>query len=105
MRVLYLTHRLPYAPNRGDRVRAFHTLRLLAARAQVDLISLVHDREEMDCVEAMRGVVDSVVPVMVPRLRNLARAAAALPTNRPLTHVLLDAPALTDTIQDVCRRR
>ena len=46
MRVLYLTHRLPYAPNRGDRVRAFHTLKLLASRADVELLSLVHDGAE-----------------------------------------------------------
>ena len=29
MRVLFLTHRLPYAPNRGDRIRAYHILRAL----------------------------------------------------------------------------
>jgi hypothetical protein len=31
MRVLFLTHRLPYAPNRGDRILAYHLLRALAA--------------------------------------------------------------------------
>ena len=43
MRVLFLTHRLPYAPNRGDRLRAFHILKALRGRAKVHLISLVHD--------------------------------------------------------------
>ena len=35
MKVLILTHRLPYAPNRGDRVRAYHIVKLLGARADV----------------------------------------------------------------------
>ena len=26
VRILFLTHRLPYAPNRGDRIRAYHVL-------------------------------------------------------------------------------
>src|SRR5207247_9362003 len=43
VRVLFLTHRLPYAPNRGDRIRAYHILRMLASRAEVELVSLVHD--------------------------------------------------------------
>ncbi|HEY2880862.1 MAG TPA: glycosyltransferase [Pirellulales bacterium] len=36
-RILYLTHRVPYPPNRGDRIRSFHTLQYLAARAEIDL--------------------------------------------------------------------
>ena len=31
MRVLFLTHRLPYAPNRGDRIRAYHILKASSA--------------------------------------------------------------------------
>ena len=42
MRVLYLTHRLPFAPNRGDRIRSFHLLEGLRAAADVSLVSLVH---------------------------------------------------------------
>ena len=41
MRVLFLTHRLPYAPNRGDRIRAYHLLREMSQVAEVDLVSLV----------------------------------------------------------------
>lgn len=37
MRILFLAHRLPYPPNRGDRIRSFHLLRFLARRADVDL--------------------------------------------------------------------
>ena len=31
--VLYLVHRLPFPPNKGDKVRSFHLLQHLAARA------------------------------------------------------------------------
>src|SRR6185503_142028 len=60
MRILFLTHRLPYAPNRGDRIRAYHLLRHLSARHQVDLVSLVHDDEEADHAGDLRSMVDSV---------------------------------------------
>ena len=46
MRILALTHRLPYAPNRGDRLRAYHMLQHLREHADVELVSLVHDDEE-----------------------------------------------------------
>ena len=38
VRVLFLTHRLPYAPNRGDRVRAYHIVRLLAPRVDLEIV-------------------------------------------------------------------
>ena len=41
--ILYLTHRVPYPPNRGDRIRAYHTLRFLAEQANVHLACLTEE--------------------------------------------------------------
>jgi sugar transferase (PEP-CTERM/EpsH1 system associated) len=103
--VLFLTHRLPYAPNRGDRVRAYHILEMLAARAEVDLVSFVHDREEAAQADAVRRVTPHVTTVAIPRGRNYVRAVRALPTAMPLTHALLDAPELGRKLRDICARR
>ena len=103
MRILYLTHRLPYAPNRGDRVRAFHTLKLLAGRAEVELLSLVHDRGEAGQASVLLDLA-KVTVARVPKWQNRVRAAAALPTTRPLTEVLLDAPALARSVRDIVER-
>jgi len=94
MRILFLTHRLPYAPNRGDRIRAYHVARHLARHHEIDLLSLMHDEEEESRTADLRFIFSRVDVARVPRARNLARAVAALPTSRPLTHVLLDAPRL-----------
>jgi len=99
MKVLILTHRLPYAPNRGDRVRAHHIVRLLAARADVRVVSLVHDRDEAAQADTLRQLGVGVATAMVPRARNLVGAALALPTSTPLTHALLHAPAMSAAIE------
>ena len=74
MRVLVLTHRLPYAPNRGDRLRAYHMLQGLKERAEVELVSLVHDDEEASHVDEVRQFVNRVHTVRVPKLRNYLRS-------------------------------
>ena len=94
MRILVLTHRLPFAPNRGDRVRAYHIVKLLAERADVHVVSLVHDREEESQADTLRRLGVRVSTAFVPRVRNLASAALKLPTTVPLTHALLDSPAM-----------
>jgi len=91
VRILFLTHRLPYAPDRGDRIRAYFLLREMSRFASVFLFSLVHDDRE--AAEAARVPFATQVRVArVPRLRNLLRGAARLGTRQPLTHALLDAP-------------
>jgi polysaccharide biosynthesis protein PslH len=96
--ILFLTHRLPYAPNRGDRVRAFHLLREMSRWATVDVVALVHDDEEAGHASDLNQMVRSVSVARVPRLRNLVRAIASLPTSRPTTHSLLDAPEFGATV-------
>lgn len=104
MRVLFLTHRLPYAPNRGDRVRAYHLLRALSGHAEVDLLSLVHDADEASHAGELGELAASVTAIRVPRFLNLLRSAAFLPSSRPTTHTMLDAPELAEAVGALARR-
>jgi sugar transferase (PEP-CTERM/EpsH1 system associated) len=105
VRVLYLTHRLPYAPNRGDRIRAYHTIRSLAARVELEVVSLVHDDNERAQADALRNLGVRVSAIRAPRIRNFANATLRLAGRRPLTHLLLDAPGLTAALHDIVRER
>jgi sugar transferase (PEP-CTERM/EpsH1 system associated) len=86
-------------------VRAYHILEMLASRADVDLVSLVHDRQESEQAATVRRVTPHVTTVAVPRLRNYLGAASALPTRVPLTHALLNAPDLDSRLREICERR
>lgn len=105
MRILFLTHRLPYAPDRGDRLRAHHILRTLASEHEVDLVSLVHDPSEQAKTALLEGLAASVTSIRVPRLRNIGRGLVALSGSQPLTHVLLNAPNVTRIISKLVDKR
>ena len=91
MNVLFLTHRLPYAPNRGDRIRAYHLMREMSRFTRVSLFSFVHDDDEA-AHAAEVPFAQTVRTARVPRARNFVRGALGLPSSRPLTHSLLHAP-------------
>ena len=92
MKILFLSQRLPFAPNRGDRTRAYYLLRELSRYAEVSLFSLIHDREEQDAIGRV-PFVTRIETAMVTPLRNRLKGAAQLVfSDRPLTHALLDAP-------------
>ncbi len=106
MRVLFLTQRLPYPPNKGDRLRAFHIVRTLSAAAELEVVSLAHDDEELAQADGLRRLFPArVTAVRTDPARNYLRAAAALAGSRPLTHCLLDAPGILAVLRDIARDR
>lgn len=54
--LLYLVHRLPYPPNKGDKVRSFHLLKHLAAKHRVFLGTFVDDPADDAYVETVRDL-------------------------------------------------
>jgi sugar transferase (PEP-CTERM/EpsH1 system associated) len=97
MRVLFLTQRLPYAPNRGDRLRAYHMMAALVPHAAIDLISLVHDAEEASHIaEVTTAASVRTVPTSLPYAA--WRSAQVLLTGQPLTHALLDGPGMARAV-------
>ncbi|MET0518229.1 MAG: TIGR03087 family PEP-CTERM/XrtA system glycosyltransferase [Burkholderiaceae bacterium] len=54
--ILYLVHRLPYPPNKGDKVRSYHLLKHLAARHRVFLGSFVDDADDWQHLPRLRAL-------------------------------------------------
>jgi polysaccharide biosynthesis protein PslH len=105
VKVLFLTHRLPYAPNRGDRARSYHMVRLLAPRVDLEVMSLVHDEQEANQADRVRALGATVSVFDVPHWKNRLKALPRLPSSRPLTHVLLDAPELPPALGSLVAQR
>lgn len=45
-KLLYLVHRIPYPPNKGDKIRSYHLLKHLAGRYEVHLGAFVDDEND-----------------------------------------------------------
>jgi sugar transferase (PEP-CTERM/EpsH1 system associated) len=52
--LLYLTHRLPYPPNKGDKIRSYHLLRYLSQHYRVFLGSFIDDERDAEHLPAVR---------------------------------------------------
>lgn len=65
--LLFLAHRLPYPPNKGDKVRSWQFFRHLAARYRVFLGTFIDDPADWKHVEALKPLcaglhVEAIVP-------------------------------------------
>ncbi|WKJ91512.1 TIGR03087 family PEP-CTERM/XrtA system glycosyltransferase [Methylomonas montana] len=53
-KLLYLVHRIPYPPNKGDKIRSFHFLQALAAEYQIFLGTFIDDPDDWEHVDALK---------------------------------------------------
>ncbi len=84
MRLLCLTSRLPYPPNRGDRLRVFHFLKQLSAEHQITLVSFVENDDQLAHVEALEPYVSAVYTVHLSRWQSRWNVATHFWQDEPL---------------------
>lgn len=85
MNILFLAHRIPYPPKKGDKIRSFHEIRCLAERHQIALVCLADDKDDLPYAAMLEPYCQSVdVVYLAPWLAKL-RSLCYLPTHRPLS--------------------
>ena len=52
--LLFLAHRIPFPPNKGDKIRSFHLLRHLSARFEIHLGAFVDDPDDWQYRDALK---------------------------------------------------
>jgi polysaccharide biosynthesis protein PslH len=76
--ILFLAHRLPYPPDRGDRIRSWHVLKALAKLAPVHVCALIDDEADRAHVEMVDRVAASVTVVRRRKSKLVAMAEAVI---------------------------
>ena len=102
--VLFLTHRLPYPPNKGDKVRTYHLLKYLAAGHRVFLGTFVDDPADRVHIERVRADCAGLhVAEIDPRLAKLG-SLVGLATGEALTLPYYRDKGLRAWIGETCAR-
>jgi sugar transferase (PEP-CTERM/EpsH1 system associated) len=78
--LLFLAHRIPYPPNRGDKIRSWHILRHLARHAKVHLACFADDADDAANLAGLREALGDrlgetfVAPIRPNKLLWIAKA-------------------------------
>ncbi len=77
MKILFLAHRIPYPPNKGEKIRAYHELEYLGARHTVDLFCFADSPEEARGHQALAPFCRRIYVHTLSRWKAMWRAARA----------------------------
>lgn len=62
--LLFLSHRIPFPPNKGDKIRSYHLLQYLASRYRVHLGTFIDDPADWQHQQALRGLCQGEVKIL-----------------------------------------
>jgi sugar transferase (PEP-CTERM/EpsH1 system associated) len=99
MNILYICQRIPYPPNKGEKIRAFYQLRYLAAQHTVHLACLVDAPEDVQYVKALEQYCASIDALYRPKIGAKLLALRALCTKQPLSVAAFYSAALARKIR------
>lgn len=102
--ILFLAHRSPFPPDRGDKIRAYNVLKHLAARKRVHLVAFADDPRDL---KAKKGLVPFTASRSILwRGKSRQRALVeALVQRRPASLTAFDNHAMHDVVADLLARR
>lgn len=97
--LLYLVHRVPYPPDKGDRIRAYHLLRFLARHADVWLACLADEPVPDEATAALRRYTKRLAVVPLGRWARWLRGLGSLASGGTVSEGAFRAPALAGTVR------
>jgi len=102
--VLFLVHRIPFPPDKGDKIRSFHLLRALASRYRVHLGTFIDDPADWQHVEALKEWCASTKVLPLDRRWATLRSARGLLGNEALTDPFYRDSALHEYVRATLER-
>jgi len=103
--LLYLTHRIPYPPNKGDKIRSFHLLRHLSQRYRVFLGTFIDDEQDWQYVDKVKTYCEDTCIVGIDPLVARIRSMFALLGNDPLTLAYYRQAKLQQWVTQILERQ
>jgi polysaccharide biosynthesis protein PslH len=99
MRIFFVCQRVPFPPDRGDKITTFNEIRHLSARHEVHVFCLGDGRRDLDNIPGLSDYAQSVTAVPLNGWTSKLRALMALVTGRALSVAAFAEPELHAAIK------
>ncbi len=98
MNILYLCHRIPFPPDKGDKIRSYHQIQDLSRRHAVYIACLIDDPDDWQYVDPLRAMCRKVEVVWRKGFQEWWRIGKAFLGGQPLSLGAFYVPALQEKV-------
>ena len=101
--ILFLTHRIPYPPDRGDKIRGFNIVRFLSTRQRVHVIAFADDSRDLKRRNGLAPYTGNRSIIWRSKPRWLA-AVQALAFRRPISLTAFENASVQEAVTNLLAR-
>ena len=101
--ILFLTHRIPYPPDRGDKIRGFNIVRFLSTRQRVHVIAFADDSRDLKRRNGLAPYTGNRSIIWRSKPRWLA-ALQALAFRRPISLTAFENASVQEAVTNLLAR-
>lgn len=104
MNILFISHKVPYPPNKGEKIRAFNIIKYLSQRHKIFLYSLCDNKDDLKYKAQLKNYCSSINLYRISPFFSCLRAIACLFTRYPLTLGYFFSYRLNNDIKEILNK-
>lgn len=97
--ILFLAHRVPWPPDRGDKIRSFHILKKLQSMAPVHVGAFADDPRDLECANAERASL-AALHVELRNKPGWLSGVEALASGKPVSLTAFGSQSMQDWVNE-----
>ena len=101
MKILFVSHKMPYPPDKGEKIRAYNELKYLCRFFEVHLCSFVEDQKDLKGAKELKKICKSVDAISLSKSVKRLKALLAILSKKPISIEVF----YSKTLQRVIKRK
>ncbi len=99
--LLFLAHRIPYPPNKGDKIRSYHLLNELRKEYKIHLATFIDDKDDLQYKDHVASMCESMCAVEIDPFACKVRSLKGLLTSQALSIPYYENKQISSYVEDV----
>jgi sugar transferase (PEP-CTERM/EpsH1 system associated) len=98
LKILFLSHRVPYPPNKGDKIRSFHEIRHFSKKHEIHLLAFCDDPDELVFDQPLKKYCSDVTLIPLNCRRQRILSILSMLRREPLTKGYFSHPQMWEEV-------
>jgi len=104
MKILFVCHRVPFPPNKGDKIRAFNIIKFLSEKHEIYLCSSYDERIDIQARNALRKLCKEVHIFYLNPFLSKLKAILSFLRNKPMSVGYFNSRGLKTKVEEILRK-
>lgn len=100
-RILFISHRIPYPPDKGDKIRSFNEIKYLSQNYLIDIITFIDHPRDYKCVKYLKQYCNELYVYPIRRIFYLIKAAIFFLYGKTLSEGYYFSPQVARKVQEL----